>query len=211
MLDDSEQIDIRFQLRTGDQNTFAELFSVHRNRLKKLLSHRIDARLRARADLSDILQDAYLDALNRLEHFPKKPELSFYVWLRQITLQRLVDVHRAHLLAEKRSIKAEVSLSQSVSGSSASRAWAMQIVADHVSPSQVVMHEEMVLRVERSLQSMDELDREVLALRHFEELKNQEVAEVLGISPAAASNRYVRALKRLRAVVLSQSDSSGVN
>ncbi|MCC9599967.1 sigma-70 family RNA polymerase sigma factor [Stieleria sp. JC731] len=205
MVEDFEQQEIRSRLMSGGQDAFAELFSVHRTRLKKLLFHHVDTRLRTRTDLSDILQEAYLDAFRRIEHFLKKPELSFYVWLRQITLQRLIDNHRAHLLAEKRSIKTEISLSQSAYSSKTSHAWALQIVESQLSPSQVVMHDEMVARVERALESMDATDREVLILRHFEELKNNEVAEVLNLSAAAASNRYVRALKRLRDVVLSHS------
>ncbi|MDM4019013.1 sigma-70 family RNA polymerase sigma factor [Roseiconus lacunae] len=207
MVDDSEQHDIRSRLQTGGQDVFAELFSSHRGRLKKLLLHHVDARLRTRTDLSDILQEAYMDAFRRIEHFLRKPDLSFYVWLRQITLQRLIDNHRAHLLAEKRSLKTEVSLSQSAYSSQTSRAWALQLIEAQLSPSQVVMHDEMVGRVERALESMDDTDREVLMLRHFEELKNNEVAEVLSLSPAAASNRYVRALKRLRDVVLSRSET----
>ncbi|OYP30418.1 sigma-70 family RNA polymerase sigma factor [Rhodopirellula sp. MGV] len=208
MVDDPEQREIRTRLRAGGQDVFAELFSDHRARLRKLLMHRVDMRLRARTDLSDILQEAYMDAFRRIEHFLKKPELSFYVWLRQITLQRLIDNHRAHLLAEKRSLRTEVSLSQSAYSSRTSHAWALQIVETQLSPSQVVMHDEMVARVERALDSMDQMDREVLVLRHFEELKNNEVAEVLDLSAAAASNRYVRALRRLREVVIPPSGTN---
>lgn len=209
MVGEAESHEILTRLRQGDQDTFAELFSGHRVRLKQMLSHQIDRRLLVRTDLSDILQEAYIDALKRVEHYLKKPELSFYIWLRQITLQRLIDVHRTHLLAEKRSLKSEVSLNQPYFNSTASHSWAVQIVAHQVSPSQVAMHDEMVARVERTLESMEPMDREVLALRHFEELKNNEVAELLGLSAAAASNRYVRALKRLRETLTSDSLFSG--
>ena len=189
-----------------DQQAFAEVFSEHRERLRKMLSHRIDSRLLIRTDLSDILQEVYIDALNRIRHYLEKPELSFFVWLRQIALQRMIEVHRQHLLAEKRSLRSEVPVSQVNFNLTASHTWAIQLISNQASPSHAAMHEEMVARVEQTLESMDALDREVLVLRHFEELRNSEVAESLGISVAAASNRYVRALKRLRAVIMSDSD-----
>ena len=203
-----EHRELLARLGPNDQDAFAELFSIHRKRLKRMLAHRIDARLLVRTDLSDILQEVYIEALKRVEHFLTRPELSFYVWLRQITLQRLIDVHRMHLLADKRSLKSQVSLSQQMLSSSASEAWALQLVASHVSPSQAAIHDEMVARVEATLCAMDPMDREVLVLRHFDELRNNEVAEVLGLSPAAASNRYVRALKRLRNALISDSNFS---
>lgn len=186
-----------------DQETFALEFSIHRGRLKRMLAHRIDHRLLVRTDLSDILQDVYIEALKRIEHYLKNPEVSLYVWLRQIALQRMIDVHRQHLTAEKRSLRSESPMTQSPYrgagyGSTASHSWAAQLVANQISPSQIAMHDEMVDRVEKTIEKMDPLDREILDLRHFEEMKNNEVAEVLGLTPAAASNRYIRALKRLK-------------
>lgn len=209
MLDDTEESSLLADLKAHDQEAFAKLFSIHRLRLKRMLANRIDARLLVRADLSDILQEAYIDALERIEHFLKKPELSFYVWLRQITIQRLIEVHRAHLLAEKRSVKSEMRFPQPRLNSTASHSWAKELVASQVSPSDAAIQDELVEKVEQSLNSMDPMDQEVLALRHFEELKNSEVASVLGLSPAAASNRYVRALKRLREALDSDIGSSG--
>lgn len=196
------------QLSSGDQVAFARLFSQNRGRLKQMLAHRIDPRLKVRVDLSDILQEAYIEAFKRVEHFLANREQSFYIWLRQITLQRLIDVHRQHVHAEKRSLRSEVPLRHAGHRSADSHSWAIQIVSKQVSPSQVAIHHEMVARVERTLECLDPMDREVLVLRHFEELRNGEVAEVLGVSAAAASNRYVRALKRLREALVTDSDVS---
>ena len=175
--------------------SFADLFTQYRPRLKQMLQFRIDPRLRTRTDLSDILQESYIDAFRRLDHFRSKPEMSLYVWLRQITLQRLIDVHRLHLRTDKRNLKNEVRLENQATTSAAIAA---HLVDRMISPSQLAIRHEMVSQTESALEQMDDIDREVLALRHFEELTNGEVAQVLVISEAAASNRYVRALTRLR-------------
>ena len=179
-------------------SAFAQQFTLHRQRLKRMLQFRMDPRLRARTDLSDILQEAYIDAYSRRCHYARKPEMSFYVWLRQVTMQRLIDLHRKHLLADKRDVRQEVRFEAGDIGAATSAVMANHLVDQMVTPSEVVIREEMVAQLELTLESLDDVDREVLALRHFEELRNGEVAEVLGISEAAASNRYVRALARLR-------------
>ena len=181
----------------GDR-AFAERFTDHRPRLKQMLQFRMDPRLRSRTDLSDILQEAYIDAYRRLDHFASKPGMSFYVWLRQVAMQRLIDLHRQHLLAHKRDVRNEVRLEENEYHAATSAAIAKRLVDQMVTPSQVLIRQEMVEQLESTLEDLDEIDREVLALRHFEDLRNGEVAEVLGISEAAASNRYVRALSRLQ-------------
>jgi RNA polymerase sigma-70 factor (ECF subfamily) len=132
-------------------------------------------------------------------HYLKRPQLSFYVWLRQLTTQRLIDVHRRHLKAEMRDVKQEISIDRR--GAATSASMAKRLVAQLASPSQAAMQAELIDQVGLALDRMDEIDREVLALRHFEELRNSEVAEVLGLKEAAASNRYFRALARLREVL----------
>lgn len=178
-----------------DESSFADRFTEYRPRLKQMLQFRIDPRLRTRVDLSDILQESYIDAYRRLDHFRGKPNLSLYVWLRQITLQRLIDIHRQHIKADKRNVRNEVRLENQATTSAA---FAAHLVDRVISPSQLAIRHEMVSQTESALEQMDEIDREVLALRHFEELSNGEVAQVLSLSEAAASNRYVRALTRLR-------------
>lgn len=190
--------DERAFLQSHGEDAFAELFMRSRDRLKRMLHYKLDPRLRARTDLSDILQETYIEAFKRLDSFLEKPQFSFYVWLRQVTLQRLIDIHRKHLLTDKRDVKNEVALPRRPLGATSSFAIAKHLVDQLVSPSQLAIREEMLAQVERSLDGMEEIDREVLALRHFEELGNAEVAAVLGLSAAAASNRYVRALSRLR-------------
>jgi RNA polymerase sigma-70 factor (ECF subfamily) len=162
-----------------------------------MLEFRMDRRLRGREDASDVLQEVYIDAQKRLHHFLNKPQLSFYVWLRKVTTQRLIDIHRRHLQAEMRDVKQEVSIDRP-GATATSTSMASLLVAQLVSPSQEVMRDELIALVESALNQMDPIDREILALRHFEELRNSEVAEILDLKESAASNRYVRALSRLR-------------
>jgi RNA polymerase sigma-70 factor, ECF subfamily len=191
------------RLRDGDQQALAELFSSHRARLGRLVGFRLAPRLYGRVDAEDVLQESYLAAAARLEHFFKKPDGSFFVWLRVVVLQTLTDIHRTHLGAQMRDAHREISLEGRPGPHNTSASMAAQLVANLSSPSQAAMRAEIAGGLEAALQTMSGIDREVLALRHFEELSNQETAEVLGIDQKAASIRYVRALKRLK-VILSQ-------
>jgi RNA polymerase sigma-70 factor (ECF subfamily) len=185
------------RLRSGEQTALAQLFSMFRPQLRRMVELRLDPRLTARVSGSDVLQEAYVDALNRYEHYFKKPGASFYVWLRLIVSQRLIDLHRRHVGAQMRSAGQE----QAAAGTGAaatSLSLARHLIAQMDSPSTVVRQGELLGHVQTALESMDEIDREILTLRHFEELTNNEVAELLGLEKAAASNRYVRALTRLR-------------
>ena len=193
-------IDVMTRLRAGDSQAFAEEFARHRGRLRQMLEFRMDHRLRPRVDASDILQEVFVDAHQRIRHYFRHEQYSFFVWLRQLTEQRLIDVHRQHLVAEKRDVRHEQSLDRRRC-SATSASIARHIVSQLTSPSQKLMAREAMAHIEKGLRSLDELDREVLVLRHFEELRNSEVAQVLGIREAAASNRYTRALIRLQEVL----------
>jgi RNA polymerase sigma-70 factor, ECF subfamily len=189
------------RLQEGDEGALAELFSEHRERLKRIVIVRMDRRLRGRADASDVLQEAYIDARQRLRHFIAKPELPFFAWLRQVTIQRLVDTHRHHLGAQMRDARHDVSIDRTASSEVSSASLAVQLVGHLTSPSHTVLRAELIEQVEIGLRQMAPIDREVLVLRHFEELTNNEVAGILGITKAAASNRYVRALSRFGGVL----------
>jgi RNA polymerase sigma-70 factor, ECF subfamily len=188
------------RLRSGDIEALGALFSQHRERLWRMAGFRMDRRLLGRVDPDDVLQEAYLAAAQRIKNYGEDSSLSAFVWLRMILMQTLVDIHRHHLGAQMRDAGREIGqLGRYPQTTSASLAF--QFVGKFTSPSQAVVREETLLRVEQAVAAMDPLDQEVLALRHFEELTNSEVAEVLGIQQKAASIRYVRAIKRLRAVL----------
>lgn len=185
------------RLSHGDQRALGELFARYQEQLRRMVALRLDRRLNGRVSPSDILQEAYIDALKRVQHYFDKPNMSFFVWLRWIVGQRLVDVHRQHLEAQIRDAEQEVSLDGCAPGLSAA-GLAAQLAGAFSSPSQAAMRNETLAQLETALGRMDPIDREILTLRHFEELSNSETAEVLGIHKAAASKRYVRALGRLK-------------
>ena len=182
--------DLEAELRGGADDTLAGLFERCRERLLRMVQFRLDPRLVGRIDAEDVLQESFLEAKKRLQAFrdDKKP---FLVWIRLITQQTMVDLFRKHLGAKMRTAGREVK-------APASGTLSGFFVAHITSPSGAVMREELRQKIEHALASMDEIDREVLLLRHFEELSNKEAADVLGIQENAASNRYVRALGRLK-------------
>ena len=187
------------RLQGGDQSALAELFLRHRDRLRRMVELRLDHRLAGRVSASDVLQEAYIDALKRVEHYFAKPGQPFFGWLRLVVGQRLADVHREHL-AGKRDAGREVGMNRGVPGAD-SACLAACLVGNLTSPSHAAHRHETLTLLEESLNQMDPVDREVLVLRHFEELGNAETAELLGIQPAAASKRYVRALARLKQIL----------
>ncbi len=181
------------QLRGGDDAVLAALLERHRERLQRMVHFRLDARLVGRIDAEDVVQDSYVEAEKRLSAF-RGDDKPFLLWIRLITQQTMIDVHRKHLGAAMRNAGREIK-------APASGTLSGFFVASVTSPSNAAMREEVRHHVEEALESMDEIDREVLLLRHFEELSNKEAAAVLGIQENAASNRYVRALGRLKGLL----------
>jgi RNA polymerase sigma-70 factor, ECF subfamily len=177
-------------LRAGDDDKMAPLFELYRERLQRMVHFRLDPRLVGRIDAEDVLQESYLEAGKRLQAF-RDDDKPFFVWIRLITQQTMIDLHRKHLGAKMRNAGREVHAPASATMSGF-------FVGHFTSPSHAVMREELRVKIEAALESMEEIDREVLVLRHFEELSNKETADVLGIQENAASNRYVRALGRLK-------------
>jgi RNA polymerase sigma-70 factor (ECF subfamily) len=177
-------------LRGGDDTAFGSLFENHRVRLTRMVGFRLDPRLVGRIDPEDVLQETFIEAEKRLHAYRDDDKL-FLVWIRLIAQQTMIDLHRKHLGAKMRTAGKEVSAPQSGTMSS--------LFVGHItSPSRAMMREEARTQIEGALQEMDEIDREVLMLRHFEDLSNKDAAIVLGIQENAASNRYVRALGRLK-------------
>lgn len=192
------QDELAVRLENGDEEALGELYALHRERLWRLVNFRMDKRLHARIDPDDVLQEAYIEAAKRIQHYPSDGSVSPFTWLRRVTHQTLVDVHRRHLGAEKRDAGREVAVEGPAFSLNTSASLVIQLIGRLTSPSQAALRAEMVQTVEDAIEGMDPMDREVLALRHFEELSNNEVAEVLGIQQKAASIRYVRAVRRLK-------------
>jgi RNA polymerase sigma-70 factor, ECF subfamily len=196
--DSNESIELVQRIECGDQAALLELFSRHRYRLKRMVELRLDHRLQGRLDASDVLQEAYIDVSRRAQEFVESRSMPAFLWLRWVTSQRLVSLHRKHLGAKARDAGLEVSLHQGALPHATSVSLAAMLLGRLTSPTRAAMRAELQLRVQDALNAMEPIDREIITLRHFEELNNNETAEVLGISKTAASNRYIRAIKRLK-------------
>jgi RNA polymerase sigma-70 factor (ECF subfamily) len=184
---------------SDDERALIELFLQYRSRLRRMIRLRLDRRLQGRVDPSDVLQEAHLDVARRAKEYLADPDrMPTFLWLRFITGERLVDTHRKHLGAQMRDAGMEVSLHRGGLPQATSVSLAELLLGRLTSPTRAARRAEMQVRVQDVLNAMDPIDREILTLRHFEELSNGETAQVLGLSKSAASNRYMRALVRLK-------------
>ena len=189
------------RLHSGDRQALTDLFQRHRDRLRRMVELRMDARLQGRVDASDVLQDAFLDAATSLDTYLRGTELPPFLWLRCVVSQRLSRYHRRHLGTKMRDADHEVSLYRNPLPQASSAALASMLLGRLTSPSDAAIRAEQVLRVQEALNALDPLDREVIALRQFEELSRAETAQVLGITEEAGAKRYIRALKRLKTIL----------
>lgn len=185
----------------GDQPALSELLSRYRERLKRMVHLRLSRRLQGRVDDSDVLQESYLEIARRLPDYVRDPKLPFFLWLRHMTGLKLIEFHRRHLGTQARDAEREISLHRGGLPEADSISLAAQLLGQISTPSQAAIKAEQRLAVQQALAGMDEIDREVLALKHFEQLSTSEIAEVLGMSKAGAGSRYLRAIKRLREVL----------
>ncbi|MCA9034489.1 MAG: sigma-70 family RNA polymerase sigma factor [Planctomycetaceae bacterium] len=201
LVNDEVHPDLIARVVDGDQDALAEVFSLYRDRLWRMVNFRMDPRLHGRVDADDVLQESWLSAVQRIDHFLLDASRSIFVWFRLITAQTLVDIHRRHLGTQKRNAAMEFSINGGWSASSTSFSLSHHLLGHLTSPSQVAVREELAVTLRTALESMNDIDREVLAMRHFEQLTNREAAQILGISEQAASDRYIRAISRLKTVL----------
>jgi RNA polymerase sigma-70 factor (ECF subfamily) len=184
----------------GDDAARARLLERHRGRLRHMIAMRLDPRVAARVDPSDVVQETLLAADGQLDDYLRERPLPFYPWLRQIAWQRLLDVHRRHIRAQRRSVTREQPLVLGLSGESAAEL-AQRVLGPGSSPSARLDREESRRHVKDALERLPERDREVLVLRHLERLSTKEIAAVLGIREGAVYTRHLRALQRLHDLV----------
>jgi RNA polymerase sigma-70 factor (ECF subfamily) len=184
----------------GNAAALAELFGRHRDRLGKMVRVRLDRGLQGRVDPDDVLQEAYIDLAQQLPNYPGPEAMPVFLWLRLLTGQRLARVHRRHLGAARRAAGREVQ-AQRGGGEANSSSMADFLVGQLTSPSRAAERAERAEIVRRAIDELDPLDREIISLRTFEGLTNNEAAVVLGLAKNTASNRYIRAMTRLQAAL----------
>lgn len=182
----------------GDPHALGELLDQSRDRLLQIVSFRLDQRLRTRVDPTDVVQDVFVEATTRIGKRTRDDRIPFFLWLRLLTLQEIINAHRTHLGAQVRSTSREVSIFSGPMQQATSAVIAAQLLGHLTSPSQAAIRVETRAKVEEKLNELEDIDREILVLRHFEKLSNQETARVLDIKESAASNRFIRALKKLK-------------
>jgi RNA polymerase sigma-70 factor (ECF subfamily) len=193
----------------GDRQAWGTLLEQYRKRLRQMIALRLDQRLQGRIDASDVIQEAFLEASTRLAEYVQQPAMPFFLWLRFLTGQKLVELHRHHLGAQMRDASREISLYHGALPETSSAALAAQLLGHDTRPSEAAIRAERRIRLQEALNRLEPLDREVLSLRHFEQLNNRETAQVLGLPEGVASKRYTRALKKLKDLLTSMTDHTG--
>jgi RNA polymerase sigma-70 factor, ECF subfamily len=202
MTEESSKIDELLQRAgEGDETALDRLFSQYRDRLKRMVRLRMSRRLQGRVDDSDVLQESYLEISRKLGQYIENPAAPFFLWLRHMTGLKLAEIHRRHLGTQMRDADREVSLHRGALPEANSMSLAAHLLGQLTSPSEAAVKAEMRIKLQEALNSMDPVDREVIALRHFEQVSGNEAAEILGLSKTGASSRYVRAMTRLKSIL----------
>ena len=193
--------------RDGDPSAVNQLMDRHRNSLRQLVRMRLDKKIQNRIDVSDVVQDVLVEANRRLTRYLADPVMPFHLWLRQIAKDRIIDAHRRHRVSAKRSVDREQTMAAPRGYDQSSVQLAALLGDPKLTPAAAVMQAEMARQVEASITLLDEKDSEIIVMRHYEHLTNQEIGQLLDLSEPAASMRYLRAIRRLKIVL--QEDGSG--
>jgi RNA polymerase sigma-70 factor, ECF subfamily len=189
------------QAHQGEAGAVDRLLASHRDALRRMVDLRLDPALGRRLDASDIVQDVLLEASRRLNDYLRNPVMPFHLWLRHIAKDHMIDAHRRHRQAQRRSLDREQPILPAVFADRSSIELAARFLDHELTPASAAMRHELQRRLETAVASLAEDDREIVLMRHFEQLSNQEVATLLGLSEAAASMRYLRAVRRLRSLL----------
>ena len=192
----------------GRNEAVNALLERHRESLRRMIRARIDPVLGRRIDASDVVQDVLLEASQRLQDYLQDPKLPFGLWLRHLARDRMIDLHRRHRLAARRSIDREQSLNVSVENSQSSLDLMAMLVNQDLTPAAASLKKELEQQFLAAVEQLEEHDRDMILMRHFEGLSNSEVADLLELSPSAAGMRYLRALRRLRLLLGQPEDTS---
>jgi len=184
--------------KKGESDAVNNLMERHRNALRRMVQMRLDQKIQRRVDVSDVVQDVLIEANRRLATYLENPVMSFRLWLRQIAKDRIIDAHRRHRVSAKRSVDREQQLAAQVGNDRSTIDLAAQIYDPELTPAAAAAQQEMARRVEGAIRLLNDQDCEIILMRHYEQLSNQEIAAALELSEPAASMRYLRAVRRLR-------------
>jgi RNA polymerase sigma-70 factor (ECF subfamily) len=187
--------------KEGSEEAIGKLLDRHRDALRRMVQMRLDRRIQRRVDVSDIVQDVLFEANRRLSKYLQEPKMPFHLWLRHMARDRIIDAHRRHRASAKRSVDREKPLLSPANVDRSTMEIAAQLCDPAITPAAAATMHELARRFEAAIDELEERDREVLLMRHFEHLTNQEVAQALSLTEPAASMRYLRALRRLRALI----------
>ncbi len=187
--------------RDGDDMAVNDLMEKHRESLRHLVRMRLDQKIRTRIDVSDVVQDVLVEANRRIQNYLENPVMTFHLWLRQIAKDRIIDAHRRHRVSARRSVDREQEMAVPKGYDQSSILLANQLGDNELTPAAAALQKEMAARVEQAISEMDDSDSEIIIMRHYENLSNQEVAEALELTEPAASMRYLRAIRRLRSLM----------
>lgn len=199
--DELETRNLLDRVEHHDEGAAEQLWAEHRAPLRRVIGHRLDPALARRVDASDVVQEVLMKANQRLPEYLKNPPLPFHLWLRQIARDHIIDQHRKHRVAARRSLDREGSLGNAACADRSSLDLAAQLRDPGLTPAAEVIRRELRGRFEEAIARLNEDDREVILLRHFEQLSNLETAKTLGLSEPAAGMRHLRALRKLRVLL----------
>ncbi len=195
------------QAKTGAPGALDQLLAEFREPLRRVIGLRLDPVLSRRIDASDIVQDVLLEANQRLNDYLRNPTMPFHLWLRHLAQDRIIDTHRRHRQAQRRSVDREQPIDRPAWVDASSIQLVAQLVDTEQTPASAAIQQELQRRLESALTQLNEDDRDIILMRHHEQLSNQDVAAALGLNEAAASMRYLRALRKLRAILLPEQTS----
>ena len=193
--------------KNGDADAVNRLFEKHRGAIRRLVEVRLDRKVQRRVDVSDVVQDVLVEASGRLEKYLNDPAMAFHLWLRQIAWDRIIDTYRRHRVSAKRNMDREQPMTAGANPDHSSMEFAIQLCDPGITPATAATQREIAGHVEDAIELLGEQDREIIVMRHYEHLSNQEIAEALQLNAPATSMRYLRAMRRLRELL----DKSEIN
>ena len=192
--------------KQGEAGAVERLLEVHREPLRRMVGLRLDPALAGRVDASDIVQDVMLEVSQRLADYLRNPAMPFHLWVRHIAKDHMIDAHRRHRQAQRRSLDREQPILPAALADQSSLELAGQFLDRELTPATAAVRHELQRRMQQAVAELEEDDREIILMRHYEQLSNQEVAAALGLTEAAASMRHLRAVRRLRAALLGEGE-----